>query len=64
MLTAYGVLVLTFMTLMYALERRGPKFVLAFPGDTLAVTGEGAESHNVARYLRGDRSVKPFSWPT
>jgi hypothetical protein len=29
-LTAYGVVVLTFMMLMYALERRGPRFVLAF----------------------------------
>ena len=30
MLTVYGVVVLTFMMLMYALERRGPRFVLAF----------------------------------
>ncbi len=30
MLTAFGVVVLTFMMLMYALERRGPRFVLAF----------------------------------
>ena len=30
MLTAYGVVVLTFMMLMYALERRGPVFVAAF----------------------------------
>jgi hypothetical protein len=29
-LTAFGVAALTFMTLMYALERRGPSFVLAF----------------------------------
>jgi hypothetical protein len=29
-LTAYGVAVLTFMMLMYALERRGGGFVLAF----------------------------------
>jgi hypothetical protein len=29
-LTAYGVAVLTFMMLMYALERRGRGFVLAF----------------------------------
>jgi hypothetical protein len=29
-LTVYGVAVLTFMMLMYALERRGPAFVLAF----------------------------------
>ncbi len=30
MLTAFGVVVLTFMMLMYALERRGARFVLAF----------------------------------
>ena len=30
MLTAYGVTVLTFMMVMYALERRGKRFVLAF----------------------------------
>jgi hypothetical protein len=29
-LTAYGVAALTFMMLMYALERRGPGFVAAF----------------------------------
>jgi hypothetical protein len=29
-LTAFGVIVLTFMMLMYALERRGPGFILAF----------------------------------
>jgi hypothetical protein len=29
-LTAFGVVVLTFMMLMYALERRGQRFVLAF----------------------------------
>jgi len=29
-LTAFGVLALSFMMLMYALERRGPGFVLAF----------------------------------
>ena len=30
MLTAFGVVVLTFMMLMYALEHRGPRFILAF----------------------------------
>ena len=30
MLTLFGVAVLTFMMLMYALERRGVRFVLAF----------------------------------
>jgi len=29
-LTVYGVTVLTFMMVMYALERRGKRFVLAF----------------------------------
>jgi hypothetical protein len=29
-LTAFGIVVLTFMMLMYALERRGPRFILAF----------------------------------
>ncbi len=29
-LTLFGVVVLTFMMLMYALERRGPGFILAF----------------------------------
>ena len=30
MLTAFGVVALTFMMLMYALERRGRGFILAF----------------------------------
>ena len=30
MLTAFGVVALSFMMLMYALERRGPRFVIAF----------------------------------
>jgi len=30
MLTTFGVLALTFMMLMYALERRGQRFVAAF----------------------------------
>ncbi len=30
MITAFGVFALTFMMTMYALERRGPGFVLAF----------------------------------
>ena len=30
MLTLYGVAVITFMMVMYALERRGPNYVLAF----------------------------------
>lgn len=30
MLTAFGVASLTFMMLMYALEHRGPLFILAF----------------------------------
>ncbi len=30
MVTAYGVTALTFMMVMYALERRGPRYVAAF----------------------------------
>jgi hypothetical protein len=30
MVTLFGVAALTFMMLMYALERRGPRFILAF----------------------------------
>ena len=30
MLTAFGVVALSFMMLMYALERRGKRFILAF----------------------------------
>lgn len=30
MLTVYGVVVLTFMMVMYALERRDPRLILAF----------------------------------
>jgi hypothetical protein len=30
MLTAYGVAAISFMMLMYALERRDPRFILAF----------------------------------
>ena len=30
MLTIYGVVVITFMMVMYALERRGPSYVLGF----------------------------------
>ncbi len=29
-LTVFGIVVLTFMMAMYALERRGPRFILAF----------------------------------
>jgi hypothetical protein len=34
-LTAFGAAAVTFMMLMYALERRGPIFVLAFAGGCL-----------------------------
>jgi hypothetical protein len=30
LITLFGVAALTFMMLMYALERRGPRFILAF----------------------------------
>ena len=35
MLTVYGACAVTFMMLMYALERRGPRFVLAFAAGCL-----------------------------
>ncbi len=35
LVTAYGVLALSFMMLMYALERRGPMFVLGFAAGCL-----------------------------
>jgi hypothetical protein len=34
-ITAFGVVALTFMMIMYALERRHPSFVLAFAGGCL-----------------------------
>jgi hypothetical protein len=40
-LTAFGVVVLTFMMLMYALERRGPGFVLAFAVGCLFASAYG-----------------------
>ena len=41
MLTVYGVAVLTFMMLMYALERRGEVFVLAFAGGCVLSSSYG-----------------------
>jgi hypothetical protein len=41
MLTAFGVAALTFMLAMYALERRGPRFVLAFAGGCLLSSAYG-----------------------
>ena len=41
MLTAYGVAVLSFMMLMYALERRGRPFVLAFACGCLLASSYG-----------------------
>ena len=35
MLTLFGAAAVTFMMLMYALERRGPRFILAFAGGCL-----------------------------
>jgi len=40
-LTAYGVLALTFMMAMYALEGRHPRFVFAFAGGCLLASGYG-----------------------
>jgi hypothetical protein len=40
-LTAYGVLALTFMMTMYGLERRHPRYVLAFCGGCLLASSYG-----------------------
>jgi hypothetical protein len=39
--TLYGVVALTFMMTMYALERRGPRYVLAFGAGCLLSSGYG-----------------------
>ncbi len=47
MLNAYGAAAVTFMVVMYALERRGPRYVLGFaavacsPASTASVPGPG-----------------------
>lgn len=41
MLTIYGASVLTFMMLMYALERRGQRFILAFASGCLLSSAYG-----------------------
>jgi hypothetical protein len=41
MLTAFGVTALTFMMVMYALESRGDRFVLAFALGCLLSSGYG-----------------------
>lgn len=41
MITAYGVVALCFMMTMYALERRGPAFVLAFAAGCLLSSAYG-----------------------
>lgn len=41
MLTAFGAAAVTFMTLMYALERRGRAFVLAFASGCLLSSAYG-----------------------
>lgn len=40
-LTTYGVLALTFMMVMYALEGRSPRFVLAFAAGCLLASSYG-----------------------
>jgi hypothetical protein len=69
-LTGYGVAALTFMMAMYALERRGPGFVLAFALGCLLASSYGFASGAwpfgaveavwclvaVRRYLRQARS--------
>jgi hypothetical protein len=41
MLTVFGVAALTFMMLMYALERRGRRFILAFACGCLLASAYG-----------------------
>jgi hypothetical protein len=41
MLTLFGVAALTFMMLMYALERRGRRFILAFAGGCVLASAYG-----------------------
>ena len=41
LITRYGVVALTFMMTMYALERRSPGFILAFAAGCLASAGYG-----------------------
>jgi hypothetical protein len=41
LITVYGVVALSFMLLMYALERRHPGFVAAFAGGCLASSAYG-----------------------
>jgi hypothetical protein len=41
LITLYGVVAVTFMMTMYALERRHPLFILAFAGGCLASAGYG-----------------------
>jgi hypothetical protein len=41
MLTLYGACAVTFMMLMYALEARGPRFILAFAGGCVLSSAYG-----------------------
>jgi hypothetical protein len=41
LITIYGVIAVTFMMAMYALERRHPAFILAFAAGCLASAGYG-----------------------
>jgi hypothetical protein len=41
MLTLYGACAVTFMMLMYALESRGPRFILAFAGGCVLSSAYG-----------------------
>ena len=45
MITAYGVLALSFMMLMYLFEKRGPTFVLAFAAGCALSSSYGFLSH-------------------
>jgi len=55
LITIYGVVAVTFMMTMYALERRHPAFILAFAAGCLASAAYGFLSGGVAvRRGRGD----------
>jgi hypothetical protein len=68
MITAFGVLALTFMMTMYALEDRGRGFVLAFAlgCELSAACGflAGAWPFGVVELICGDRGSSPMANPS
>ena len=65
MLTIFGVAALTFMMLMYALERRGRRFVLAFACGCLLASAygflAGAWPFGVVEAIWAAVAVRPFA---